>query len=467
MAISIKPNKQLGLFSLVMINVIAIDNLRSLTIGATFGFSMVFFYLLAAVLFFIPTILVSAELATGWPSTGGVYVWVREAFGKRMGFLTIWLQWIYNVVWYPTIFAFVAGIAAYLINPSLIESKTFMLTAILSLYWFMTFLNLKGIRVSSLVSIVGAILGTIIPMLLIAFLGFYWLYQGNFSNVEISFNSLIPKFNSYGELAFFTNIVFGLMGIEMSAVHAGDVKNPKKNYPKALFISAGIILVSLIASCLAITIVIPKDKVNLVSGLIEAFKIFFAAYDLLWLVPVIAGLIVLGSLSSAATWILGSARGLLVASKDINLPELITKQNKNNVPQGILIVQGLLVTLISCVFFLMPNVASSYWILSNLTAMLALIFYILMFVAAIRLRYKYSKVERSFKIPGGNFGIWFVCLTGIFTCVAVIILGLVPPEQIYVGSTIKYDSLLILGIVTCILIPFAFGTKLSTKLKTT
>src|SRR5687767_4859264 len=104
--LSSKPHKKLNLFALVMINVIAVDNLRSLTAGAEYGYALVFFYLLAAILFFIPTILVTAELATGWPTTGGVYVWVKEAFGEQWGFLTIWLQWIYNVVWYPTIFTF-------------------------------------------------------------------------------------------------------------------------------------------------------------------------------------------------------------------------------------------------------------------------------------------------------------------------------------------------------------------------
>src|SRR5690242_8046126 len=96
-------SKRLSVFALVMINVIAVDSLRNLTMGAEYGLALVFFYSLAALLFFIPTVLVTAELATGWPITGGSYVWVREAFGSRLGFLAIWLQWIYNVVWYPTI----------------------------------------------------------------------------------------------------------------------------------------------------------------------------------------------------------------------------------------------------------------------------------------------------------------------------------------------------------------------------
>jgi amino acid transporter len=71
-------NKVISLFTLVMINVIAVDSLRTLPIGAQYGLSLIFYYVIAAIFFFIPTILVTAELATGWPNTGGVYIWVRS-----------------------------------------------------------------------------------------------------------------------------------------------------------------------------------------------------------------------------------------------------------------------------------------------------------------------------------------------------------------------------------------------------
>ena len=142
--------KTLGVFSLVMINVIAVDSLRSLPFSAEYGVSLIFYYILAAAAFFIPTALVSAELATGWPNKGGVYIWVREAFGDRWGFLVIWLQWIYNVVWYPTILSFVAGTLAYLINPHLADSKTYMLSVILITFWGATLLNMFGMKLSRL-----------------------------------------------------------------------------------------------------------------------------------------------------------------------------------------------------------------------------------------------------------------------------------------------------------------------------
>lgn len=455
----ISERKPLTVFSLVMINVIAVDSLRSLTVGAEYGFALVFFYLIAGLLFFIPTILVTAELATGWPNTGGVYVWVREAFGPRFGFLTIWLQWIYNVVWYPTIFAFIAGVMAYLIYPELSNSKAYMLTVILSAIWLATIINCFGLKTSSWISTIGAIMGTIIPMIFIAALGFAWVYSGKPSQINFSWHELIPSTSSLNNLAFLTNILFGLMGMEMSAVHAGDVKNPKRDYPRALLISAIIILTTLISACMAIAIVIPVQQLNLVSGLLDAFKIFFTDLHMSWMMPVIAVLIIIGSLSGAAAWIIGPARGLFVSTKDNDLPRFLQKENKKNIPVGILITQGVIVTLLSIVFLIMPSVNSSYWVLSNLTAQLALLFYVFMFAAAIRLRYKHAKIERAFTIPGGKLGIWLVAGTGLLTCLAIIVFGFFPPAQVVEGKILSYELVLIVGMILFCLPPFFLHIK--------
>jgi amino acid transporter len=451
-----KSGKTLSVFSLVMINVIAVDSLRNLTMGAEYGFALVFFYGLAALLFFIPTILVAAELATGWPITGGSYVWVREAFGSRVGFLSIWLQWIYNVVWYPTIFAFIAGILAYLIEPSLVNSKVYMFSAVLVLYWSMTLVNCLGIKVSSWVSTIGAIFGTILPMLFIALLGVIWIFLGKPSQINFTWSHLVPSHADLKNVAFITNILFGLMGMEMSAVHAGDVRDPGRDYPRALVYSTLIILATLIFASLAIAVVVPATQLNLVSGLIDAFAIFFDAYGLNGLLPLVAILIVVGSLSGAAAWIIGPARGLLVASDDSNLPVFFRKLNRKNMPIGILLLQGVIVTFLSASFFIMPTVKGSYWLLSNLTAQLALIFYILLFAAAVRLHHKCIHVKRAFKIPGGTLGIWLVSGTGMATCLAAIFLGFLPPTQVEVGGLARYEGILMLGILACCLPPFIF-----------
>lgn len=448
--------KMLSVYSLVMINVIAVDSLRNLTMGAEYGLALVFFYGLAALLFFIPTVLVAAELATGWPITGGSYIWVREAFGPRLGFLAIWLQWIYNVVWYPTIFAFIAGMLAYLIQPDLVNNKIYMVSVVLLLYWGMTLVNCLGLNVAQWVSTVGAIFGTILPMLLITGLGLAWIYLGKPSQIEFKASKLLPDLLDFKNIAFITNILFGLMGMEMSAVHAGDVHNPGRDYPRALVYSSLIILATLILASLAITIVVPLSELNLVSGLIDAFAIFFKSFQMPALVPLVAILIVIGSMSGAAAWIIGPARGLWVASEESRLPQFFKKLNRNQMPVGILILQGLIVTFLCGLFFVMPSVKSSYWLLSNLTAQLALLFYILLFCSALRLHHKCIHVKRAFKIPGGDVGMWLVSGTGILTCVVAIFIGFLPPAQVEVGKVASYEAILILGILACCLPPFIF-----------
>ncbi|MCD6048178.1 MAG: gadC [Gammaproteobacteria bacterium] len=454
MAISRAPGKPLTTFSLIMINIIAVDSLRNLTAGAEYGFALVFFYLLAAAIFFIPTILISAELATGWPTTGGVYVWVREAFGPRWGFMTIWLQWIYNIVWYPTIFTFMAGVVAYLIDPALVNNKAYMLSIVLFAFWGTTLINCLGLKTANWVTTCGALGGTLLPMLLIAGLGIIWLALGKPSQVHFSKHNFFPDLTHVANLAFLTNIFFSLMGMEMSGVHAGDVANPQRDYPRALTISAVIILSTLILSCLAITIVIPVKQLNLVSGLMDAFAVFFNAYHMGWMIPVIAILIVLGSFSGAAVWVVGPARGLQIAAEETTLPAYLKKVNNQDMPVGILLVQGVIVTALCAVFIIMPTVNGAYWVLSNLTAQLALIFYILMFAAAICLRIKHPRIERTFKIPGGIWGISIVGGVGIFACLGAIVIGFLPPSQVEIGKIMHYELILMGGMAIFCLIPW-------------
>lgn len=447
-------NKVISLFTLVMINVIAVDSLRTLPIGAQYGLSLIFYYIIAAIFFFIPTILVTAELATGWPNTGGVYIWVREAFGLRWGFLTIWLQWIYNVVWYPTILAFIAGTLAYMINPHLADSKIYTLSVIMILFWGATLLNCMGMKVSSLVSILGALLGTLLPMAIIIGLGILWIFMGKPTQLTFSAHSFLPDLSNFNNLSFLVAVLFGLMGMEMSAVHAGDVQQPSRDYPRALLYSGLIIITTLICGSLAIAMIIPGKQIGLVAGLIDAYGIFFKAYHLGWMESVIAGLIVVSSLSSVAAWIIGPTRGLWVAAQAGSLPPIFARVNNKGAPVAILLLQGVIFTALCSVFLLMPSVNSTYWILTALTSQLALLFYILMFAAAIKLRYKDAQIQRAYRIPGGLIGIWLVSGCGILACVGTIIVGFLPPTDLHITSVFTYEMILVVGIIVFSIPPF-------------
>lgn len=444
----------LSVFSLVMINVIAVDSLRTLPISAKLGFPLISYYALAALIFFIPVALVAAELATAYPSTGGIYVWIREAFGKRMAFTTIWLQWIYNVFWYPTIMAFVVATLAYLFDPNLANHKWYLLSTMIGLFWLFTYLNCHGMKISSLISTLGACLGTIIPMLLIALLGFIWVLQGRPLAAHLSDTAWLPDFTALGNLSLFTAVLFGLLGMEMSAVHAEEVKNPQRDYPRALLYSTILIFLTLVLGSLAIVIVVPGKTLSMVSGLIDAYAIFFDAYHMSWLTPIIAVLIVLGAISGISAWMIGPTKGLLVAAHDGCIPQKFAKTNKHGAPTTILITQAIIFTLLTSVFVLFKTINAAYWILSDMCAQMALVVYVLMFAAAIKLRYKKPSKRGAYRIPGGNFGMWLIAGTGLLCCAGTTLLGFVPPTQVPIKNIFLFESILIGGLVIFCVAPW-------------
>jgi amino acid transporter len=436
-----------------MINVIAVDSLRTLPLTAKLGLSLVSYYVLAAFVFFIPVALVAAELATAFPQTGGIYIWVREAFGQRAGFITIWLQWIYNVVWYPTILAFIAATLAYLFAPHLANHKVYLLTMILLLFWVFTFLNCFGMKVSSLVSIWGALLGTLLPMVGIILLGLFWWFQGY--PIEINSSATWwPDFSSIGNLSLFSAVLFGLLGMEMSAVHAEEVKNPQRDYPRALLYSTIIIFATLVLGSLAIVLVVPNDQLSVVSGLIDAYAIFFNAYRMPWMTPLTAGFIILGALSGVSAWILGPTKGLLVSARDGCIPSSFAQVNRHGAPVRLLVAQGLIFTVLSSVYILLDSINAAYWILSDLCAQMALLVYVFMFAAAIKLRYSHPQQARSYKIPGGRLGIWLVAGMGLLCCVITTVIGFAPPTQIPIHNVWFFELFLVGGLVLFVAIPW-------------
>ena len=459
MAIINPSNKKISIFSLI----IATDSLRNIPISAQYGYHLIFFYIISAITFMIPSAIASAELVSAWPEEGGVYLWVKKAFGEKVGFFTIWLQWVYNICWYPTILALLATTLAYIINPSLADNKLYTFVTINIAYWLITWINARGVSASSKMSSITALLGTIFPMLFICFLCLAWLYKGNIPEINFSFNKLMPDMNATNNWVLLSNILYSLIGVEISAYHVKNVSNPKKNYPIALFSASAIILFSLIFSSLAVAIIIPEYslKNSLNSGLLDAFALFFGYFNLTWIMPIISMLIILGIIGSVGAWIVGPSKGLLLAAQDIALPKVFQKQNKHNAPIGILIIQGIIFSILSFLYIAMPSVNSAFFILSILTAQLALVSYIFLFAAFIKLRYKYPETPRPFKAPGGNTTVWILSLMAIITCISTIGLSFLPPEHINLGDIYIYESYLIISFILFVISPFfiAFFTK--------
>lgn len=451
-----KQSKTIHFFTLAMINVAAVSSVRNWPTIAEYGASALFFFAAAALLFFVPVSMVSAELATGWPKAGGVFAWVKEAFGHRTGFLAVWLLWAENVIYYPALLSFVAGTLAYLINPALADNTFFALSVVIGVFWLTTLANLMGMRASGWISTIGVIIGTFIPGGLIIVLGAIWFFTGQPLHIQFSADTLLPDMSSPTQLVLFSGVLLALGGLEMSAVHAGDVDNPKKNYPKAILLSAILILGLYILGTFAIAIVVPQQEINLIAGSLQAFSVFVNAYGLQALTPWIAVLLICGALGTLSTWVAGPSKGLLAAAESGDLPPLFKKTNRHGMPTALLIAQAVIVSIFSLLFLVMPTVSSAYWILTVMSAQLYLLMYILMFAAALKLRYKCPHVPRAYQVPGGNKGMWCIAGTGLLAATGTLIIGFFPPAQIPSGTTLLYIGLLITSILVGGLAPALF-----------
>lgn len=436
----------LGTFALSMISVSAIIALRNLPTLAKNGLSVVVILALAALLFFIPLALCCAELASGWPKNGGIYAWVKEAFGEKSGALAIWLEWMESVVWLPAVLSFIGAGIAYVIDPVLSHDRYFMLFTMLIVLWSGTLLNFLGTQTSGWISTFGIISGSIIPGIAIIFLGGYWLTTDQVSHIEITRSSLVPHFSSLSSFAYFTAIALGFAGIEVAAFYVQDTKEPKRTFPRATFISAFIIITIYTLGSLAVAVVIPKEEMQLSSGMMQAMSKFFTFLNMPWAITIFGFLSVIGGLALLNTWILGPSKGLLVSAMNGDLPKFARRTNKHGSPVAILLMQAIVGSALISMNLFIPTMNQFYWIFQTLAAQLILMMYLMVFMSVIKLRYTQPDVKRVYHVPGGTIGIWLIAGVGALFCVLAFFVGFVPPDEYQFIGQKTYAFILLTGI---------------------
>jgi glutamate:GABA antiporter len=413
----------LSVFQLAMLTVVTVASLRSLPAMGAYGLGSITLFVIPAIVFLVPTALVAAELATGWK--GGVYTWVREAFGNRMGFTAIWLQWIQNVVWYPTQIAFIAASLSFVIgNQGLASNGVYTAVVILVLYWGSTLITLKGGNLFAKVGSWSGILGTLFPAILLIVLGAVWLATGEKSETPLEASAVIPPWTGIASIVLVVSNVLAYAGMEVNAVHANDLKNPGKGFPKSIAIATVLILLVFILPTIAMAVAVPKKDLGLTNGINLAFQVFFDKWDMSWGVTAISALIALGAFASVVTWIAGPSRGLLAAARTGLLPPALQKRNKAGVQVGILGVQGIVVSVLALLFLVIPNINTAFIALIDMAAALYLVMYMMMFASAIRLRRTKPDVVRTYRTPA----LRFVAGVGFVACAAAFVLAFVPPE---------------------------------------
>lgn len=450
---------KLSVMTLAIMNITAVVSLRGLPAEAIYGPSSAFYYLFAAIVFLIPTAMVAAELAAMFSDKqGGVFRWVGEAFGARTGFLAIWLQWIESTIWYPTVLTFGAVSLAFIgFNDSadavLASNKVFTLIVVLAIYWIATFISMKGLGWVGKISRIGGMVGTIIPAALLIVLGIIYICTGGHNYMDMS-QGFFPDLTKMDNLVLASSIFLFYAGMEMMGVHVMDVNNPSKNYPKAIIIGSLATVCIFVLGTFALGFIIPAKDINLTQSLLIGFDNYFRHFHISWAGPVIAVALMFGVLASVLTWVSGPSKGIFSVGKAGYLPPFFQKTNSQGVQSNILLVQGGIVTLLALLFVVMPSVQSFYQILSQLTILLYLIMYMLMFAAAIRLRYKMKDTPRPFRLGKGNALMWIIGCVGFCGSLLAFVLSFIPPGQIATGSSTVWYSVLIIGCLVMVVIPY-------------
>ena len=450
---------KLSVATLAIMNITAVVSLRGLPAEAIYGPSSAFYYIFAAIVFLIPTAMVAAELAAMFSDKqGGVFRWVGEAFGARTGFLAIWLQWIESTIWFPTVLTFGAVSLAFIgtndvSDAALASNKVFTLITVLAIYWIATFIAMKGLSWVGKISKWGGMIGTIIPAGLLIVLGIIYIATGGHNNMDMS-QGFFPDLTKLDNLVLASSIFLFYAGMEMMGVHVMDVNNPSRNFPKAIIIGSLATVAIFVLGTFALGFIIPTKDINLTQSLLIGFDNYFEYLHMSWAGPIIAIALMFGVLAGVLTWVAGPSKGIYTVGKAGYLPPFFQKSNKQGVQRNILLVQGGLVTLLSLLFVVMPSVQSFYQILSQLTILLYLIMYMLMFAAAIALRYKMKDAPRPFRLGKGNALMWIIGTVGFAGSLLAFVLSFIPPGQIATGSNTVWYSVLIVGCVVMVGIPY-------------
>lgn len=442
-----------------------VTSLRGLPLLAKEEMTM-FAYLAFTVIFYlVPASLVSAELGGAFADRkGGIYAWVGEAFGTRWGFLAIWLQWIQNVVWFPVTLTFAAAALAYTVGrPALAMNGMFVGLFCIVAYWLATAVVLRGVQVFAKVANWTFILGTIVPGIVLLGLLAYWVAAGH----PIGWHHLTtpalsqagharfwPAITGFGTIAFLAGIVLLFAGVEVQAVHVTEMKTPSRGYPAAVGLGAVISLIIFALGAIPIAAILPYGKISLQSGVFDTFSaVIVDVWHIGWLVPALSLLVGIGALSGVFAWLGSPSRGLLATAQNGDLPPALQATNKHGMPTHILLLQGVIVTVISCLYFVIKNVTVVFFLISAMTVALYLIAYMFMYAAAIRLRYSEPSLARPFTVPGGLIGMWAVAGIGFLGVLFSFLVAFFPPDQLSIGSPTTYVGLVIVGTVVFCAIP--------------
>ncbi|MGL5244170.1 MAG: APC family permease [Sarcina sp.] len=446
-------SKRISLFQLIGITMAFFFTVRNVPTVASVGWESIFYMIAAAIFFAIPIALISAELATGWPKEGGAQAWIKVALGERWSFVASWMLWIIMIVGMVMVSSAGASVLAYGIGkPNLSQNGVFITIVTIVAFWVITLLNFKA-SLGKMINTIATIIGIYIPFTLLVVLGIWFaIKHGNVNLGSLNMSTAFPDMTQISKLSFFSGICFIFTGVELSGVYANEVNNVKRNYPVAIFLAIGAVIVFNLLGALTEANAIPTNKIDLAT-VIQPFQIYFSELGIPWATNVLGIMIYVGVIAQLSAWVLGPSKEMIKVAEDGNLPKFFQKRNEDGIPVTFVILQAIAISLVSLLYIIVPAINTGYFMVLILTSILYSTVYVFLILSAIVLKYKAPDVVRPFTIPGGKIGMWIVSILGLIGMIVTIGVSFIPSSDVPKGDTLSYVLFQLIGLVVTFCIP--------------
>ncbi len=427
--------KVLGLKDITIMAVTANFGVRWLPVAAGLGASAIFFWLLAALLFFAPLSIIAVSLSRKYPEEGGVYAWTKRGLGDGSGFMVAWLYWINNIFYYPAVLIFLATNFSYFIGkPQLSQNHIYVTAAVLIAFWLITFISFYGISANKYLVDIGGILGSFIPAIALIILGIsYYFTSGHHSATTYSWHTIWPHNNVVHNLSTLTIIMFAMAGIEIIPTFANSVKNPRRNLFWGLILASIILFGLYILGTISLNILSKPSAIQKASGLLSAFSIVDARYHIAWFTRVMAFLLTFAEFAAVSIWLLAPVIMFFKCTPKGILPNWLHRENRYHSPQNALLFMGVLVSIIVILTNFIATVSAMYQALILMATVLYFIPYLYLVIAYIRLKTHRLWIR------------WSISLCVLLSVVLGILFCFQPPVLQTKSAFFVYEAELILG----------------------
>lgn len=457
-----KHKYKFRLFSAVLATVCIILVGDAVAPIAAIGNSQYVWWLIMLLGFFIPYGLISAELGTQYPSEGGIYFWVKKAFGPKWAGRVAWYYWINYPLWIASLANLVT---TYLLQMLGYEMTWQVIIAIQVAYIvFVSILGLLRVSQSDFLSNIGA-LAKIIFMAGLGGLGIYVLVTQGTANPINSWTDLLPMVGENGSfdfagLGFVALIIFSMLGFEVVSTFSDDMENPRKQIPKAIIYGGILIAIFYLLPSFGIGVAIPTAKLSSDSGLLDSYGQLMTTIGLSESVIkvvtlVVGGLFIYTLIANIAAWNFGVNSVIAYAAEDGTFPKSWAKRTKKDkVPYVPSIWTGLVAIIISVAGILMAEFVSDditnlFWAFFSFALVMLLLAYLPMFTAFYRLHKQGIQKKTGYWVNGGKIRIWLCAAVPLLLLVVALFFTLFPEFSVGMFS---YQWPLIVGVSIAIVV---------------